>query len=129
MALPSSGQISGSQIANELGVAATNISLGGMADSASFLPPDQYSDFYGYFNGTSYQGSAQQPGTKKICNQNLNVTYYHDGSASFPTTNDTIYTNSGGTTTVGAGYIKSNSLSYVLTNSSGVVTNVYPCII
>lgn len=128
-ALPSSGPISGSQIANALSVSATNISLGGMANSASLLPPDAYSDFYGYFNGTSYTGSPQQSGTKKICNQSLNTTYYHDGSAAFPTTNDTIYTNSGGTINVGAGYIKSNTLSYVLTNSSGVVTNVYPCVI
>jgi hypothetical protein len=129
MALPSSGPISGSQIANELSVAATNISLGGMADSASFIAPDAYSDFYGYFDGTSFQGSVQQSGTKRICNNSLNVTYYHDGAASFPGVNDTIYSNSGGTTNVGAGYIKTNALAYVLTNSSGVVTNSYPCVI
>ena len=36
MALPSSGAISGSQIAAELELASTNISLKGMAESASF---------------------------------------------------------------------------------------------
>jgi hypothetical protein len=50
MALPASGPISGSQIANELGVSATNISLRGMASSASFSSPDSYSEFYGYSN-------------------------------------------------------------------------------
>jgi len=129
MPLPSSGPISGSQISAELGTASTNISLGGMADSASFTAPDAYSDFYGYSNLTSYTGGAFQTGTKFICNSTLNVTYYHDGSGNIPTVGDTIYTNSGGTTNVGAGYIKTNALAYVLTNSSGVVTNSYPCVI
>ena len=129
MPLPSSGPISGSQIANELSVAATNISLGGMADSASFIAPDAYSDFYGYANLTSYTGGAFQTGTKFICNSSLNVTYYHNGSAAFPGVGDTIYTDSGGTTNVGNGYIRTNALSYTLTNSSGVVTNTYPCVI
>ena len=96
MPLPSSGPISGSQISAELGTASTNISLGGMADSASFTAPDAYSDFYGYSNLTSYTGGAFQTGTKFICNSTLNVTYYHDGSGNVPTVGDTIYTNSGG---------------------------------
>ena len=130
MPLPSSGPISGSQIANELSVAATNISLGGMADSASFSAPDAYSDFYGYSNLTSYTGGAFQTGTKFICNSTLNVTYYHDGSGTIPTVGDTIYTDSGGTTVIGggnAGYNRTNQFGYLLTNSSGVVTNTYLC--
>ena len=125
MALPSSGPISGSQISAELGTASTNISLGGMADSASFLAPDAYSDFYGYANLTSYVASAFQNGTKFICTQTQNVTFYHDGSGTFPTTGDTVYTNSGGTTP-GVGYSRVN-FGYILTNSSGVVTNIYLC--
>jgi hypothetical protein len=39
MALPASGPISGSQISAELGTGATNISLGGMADTQVFLHP------------------------------------------------------------------------------------------
>jgi len=138
MALPSSGPISGSQIAAELGLtglAATNLSLGGMIDSSSLSStnPDKYSEFYGYSNVTltSYTGSAFQTGTKFICTQTLNVTYYHDGAGSFPAVGDTIYTDSGGTTVIGggnAGYNKINSLAYAKTNSSGVVTNTYPCI-
>ena len=135
MALPSSGTISGSQIADELGLtrgslAGTNLSLGGMIDSSSLsnTNPDAYSDFYGYVNiSFSYTGSSIQGGNKRICNQSLNTTYYHDGAGAYPNVGDTIYTNSGGTTTLGAGYTKSNSLQYVLTNSSGVVTNTYPC--
>jgi len=126
MALPSSGPISGSQISAELGTASTNISLGGMADSASFIAPDAYSDFYGYANLTSYLGSTFQGGTKFICTQTQNVTFYHDGSSTFPQVGDTVYTNSGGTT-LGVGYSRVN-LGYLLTNSSGVVTNLYLCI-
>jgi len=130
MPLPSLGPISGSQISAELGTASTNISLGGMADSASFTAPDAYSDFYGYSNLTSYTGGAFQTGTKFICNSTLNVTYYHDGSGNIPTVGDTIYTNSGGTTVIGggnAGYNRTNQFGYVRTNSSGVVTNTYLC--
>jgi hypothetical protein len=130
MPLPSLGPISGSQISAELGTASTNISLGGMADSASFTAPDAYSDFYGYSNLTSYTGGAFQTGTKFICNSTLNVTYYHDGSGNIPTVGDTIYTNSGGTTVIGggnAGYNRTNQFGYLRTNSSGVVTNTYLC--
>ena len=129
--LPSSGPISGSQISAALGTASTNISLGGMADSASFTAPDAYSDFYGYSSLTSYQGSAFQVGTKFICTQTLNVTYYHNGSGALPAVGNTIFTDSGGTTRIGggnAGYNRTNNFGYVRTDSSGVVTNSYLCI-
>ena len=132
MALPASGPISGSQISAELGTASTNISLGGMADSASFTSPDAYSDFYGYANLTSYTGGAFQTGTKFICSSTLTVTYYQDGGGILPTTGDTIYTNSGGTTVIGggnAGYNRTNQYGYIRTDSSGVVTNGYLCIV
>jgi len=132
MALPSSGPISGSQIATELGltgILATNLSLGGMIDSSSLSStnPDQYSEFYGYSNVTltSFLASAFQSGTKFICTQTQNVTFYHDGSNTWPGVGDTIYTNSGGTTPA-VGYSRVN-FGYLLTNSSGVVTNQYLC--
>jgi|TARA_B110000914_G_scaffold77717_1_gene68310 hypothetical protein len=137
MALPASGPISGSQIATELGitgVAASNLSLGGMIDSSSLsnTNPDEYSEFYGYSNVTltSFTGSASQGGSKFICNQSLNTSYWHNGSSAYPTVGTTIYTNSGGTATIGggsAGYVKLNSLQYAQFNSSGVVTNLNPC--
>ena len=125
MPLPSSGPISGSQISAELGTASTNISLGGMADSASFLAPDAYSDFYGDGSLTSYVASAFQSKDKLICSQTQNVTFYHNGSNTWPSIGDTVYTNSGGTT-LGIGYSRVN-FGYILTNSSGVMTNQYLC--
>ena len=132
MALPTSGPISGSQIATELGItglAATNLSLGGLISSSSLsnTNPDQYSEFYGYSNVTltSYLGSTFQNGNKFICTQTQNITFYHDGSGTFPTIGDTIYTDSGGTT-LGVGYSRVG-LGYLLTNSSGVMTTVFLC--
>lgn len=125
MALPSSGIISGSQISAELGTASTNISLGGMADSASFIAPDAYSDFYGYASLTSYTGSAFQNGSKFVCNQTMNVTFYHDGGGILPSIGDTVYTNSGGTTPA-VGYSRAG-FGYILTNSSGVMTTIFFC--
>ena len=137
MALPASGPISGSQIAAELGItgiAASNLSLGGMISSSSLsnTNPDEYSEFYGYSHATltSFTGSPSQPKSKFICNQSLNTSYWHNGSSAYPTVGDTIYTNSGGTATIGggsAGYVKLNSLQYAQFNSSGVVTSTGPC--
>ena len=137
MALPASGPISGSQIATELGitgVAATNLSLGGMISSSSLsnTNPDEYSEFYGYSNVTltAFTSSASQGGSKFICNQSLNTSYWHNGSSAYPTSGTTIYTNSGGTATIGggsAGYVKLNTLQYAQFNSSGVVTSTGPC--
>jgi hypothetical protein len=135
MALPASGPISGSQIATELGISVffqTNLSLGGMISSSSLsnTNPDEYSEFYGYSNATitGFTGSASQGGAKRICDQSLNTSYWHNSSFSaYPTVGDTVYTNSGATITLGARYVKANSLQYFLTNSSGVVTNLYPC--
>ena len=139
MALPASGPISGSQIATELGitgVAATNLSLGGMISSSSLsnTNPDEYSEFYGYSNVTltSFTGSPSQGGSKFICNQSLNTSYWHNGSSAYPTSGTTIYTNSGGTATIGggsAGYLKLNNFAYAQFNSSGVVTSTFNCII
>ena len=133
MALPSSGPISGSQIWNEVNGSITDppppLSLGGMIASSSLsnTDPDQYSEFYGYSGATltSYVASAFQSGTKFICTQTQNVTFYHNGSNTWPGVGDTVYTNSGGTTP-GVGYSRVN-FGYILTNSSGVVTNQYLC--
>jgi hypothetical protein len=48
MATPSSGEISISEIANETGLALTNISLRNLSQIAGFSTPDAMSDFYSY---------------------------------------------------------------------------------
>lgn len=48
MALPSSGQLSLSDIATELSVSLSNVSLRSMSNTAGFSSPDAVSEFYGY---------------------------------------------------------------------------------
>lgn len=52
MALPSSGQLSLGDIAGELGVSLSNVSLRSMSSTAGFSTPDSVSEFYGYLNAT-----------------------------------------------------------------------------
>lgn len=59
MALPSSGQISLRDIAQELGVSETNMSLNSMAATAGFSAPYSVQQFYGYSHNTvgSFSGT------------------------------------------------------------------------
>jgi hypothetical protein len=52
MALPTSGPLSFSAIANELGTSLNNVSLRGMSNSAGFSTPDSIGEFYGYSFGS-----------------------------------------------------------------------------
>lgn len=52
MALPGSGQISLGDIAGELGISLSSVSLRSMSSTAGFSTPDYVSDFYGYSNLT-----------------------------------------------------------------------------
>lgn len=95
MALPSSGPISGSQIANELGAASTNISLRSLSSIAGFSTPDAMSEFYGYsagydisFSISDYKGDSDLEvniqGTAPN-NSSINVTYtVSDGGNTSP---------------------------------------------
>jgi len=134
MALPSSGTLSINDIRVELGASSTNQSLGTFSNTAGFAAPDAISDFYGFSASlNTFTGSASQPKSKFICDQSLNTSYWFNNSFSaYPTVGDTIYTNSGGTATIGggsAGYVKQNSLQYSQFNSSGVVTSLFNCTI
>lgn len=53
MALPGSGQLSLGDIAGELGVSLSNVSLRSMSSTAGFSTPDSVSEFYGY-SGVTY---------------------------------------------------------------------------
>lgn len=53
MALPSSGQLSLQDIANEQGVTLSNVSLRSMSNTAGFVVPDAVSEFYGYASYTN----------------------------------------------------------------------------
>ena len=138
MALPASGPISGSQIATELGIAAwSNLSLGGLIASSSIsnTNPDKYSEFYGYSNVTYTQVYRDDAIGKPQfgCMGETYTSVWHNGGGILPSTGDTLYTNSAGSSTISSGnwpvgFGFQSAISYVYTtNSSGYITTAYLC--
>lgn len=82
MALPSSGQISISQIRTELGTSSG--SLRTLSSLAGFSTPDRMSDFWGYSAGSTVAMEfSKMPGGGQI------MTLYYNGTSIFRTTNGT----------------------------------------
>ena len=101
MSLPSSGPISQSQIndvVNSSG-ADINISLAGLADTASFTAPDAISDFYGYSPAVDYAEYYYYGVTQKFasfaCSFETNSQLFFSSSTnptqSFPQVGDSIF--------------------------------------
>ena len=76
---------------------------------------------------TQFSGSAGQMGIKFICTQTIATNYWHDGAGILPVVGDTVYTNSGGTTTTSDRYIRAGLGYYTFSNLNGVVTQVDLC--
>lgn len=157
MAVPSSGSLSLLGVKRELSNnnysasnSHSNISLKSCSDgtvatintgnSSSNRPngsaPHSMSEFYAYDHDlttvTAYLGGSMESTGSAACSiEEPEETYYHDGSGDDPTNGDTVYTDSGGTTTLEAGhhlYVNaSNSRLAIQTNSSGVVIGVSGC--
>ena len=92
--------------------------------------PYKFSDFHGYDQDcstvTSFTSAIAETGFS--CTQTLNQTYYHVGSGARPVVNDTVYTNSAGTTTLANGtYRLDNSTRFTIFGGSGVVSSVDSC--
>lgn len=133
MALPTTGPLSLNDIRIEIGAATTNVSLGAMSDTAGFSAPDAITDFYGYSNSTLkpfYATSNSYKFEADACDVATPLSLWHNGSASYPAQNDTIYTNANGSTTavwartkginINAGSLSSVGLEI---NFSGVVNS------
>lgn len=142
MALTASGQLSLGDIAIEMGVSPSNVSLTTQSTTSintnSESKPDgstphAVSEFY------SYDHSASPPLTAFNVDENtygdpgsacasgtFNAEWYHDGAGAYPTDGDTVYTDSGGTTNPSDGiyWMDNNS---VINISSGVVTQSASC--
>ena len=82
MALPTSGPLSFSAIANELGTSLSNVSLRGMSNSAGFSIPDAVSEFYGYSGGgliaVSWGYNSRRIGSSCFA---MPTTFYADNSS------------------------------------------------
>ena len=135
MGLPSSGQISINDIATEFGVTLSNVALNatlGTYASKGAGATTAISDFYGLSALTEYLGGSLEESGSAACEiEDPENTYYHNGSGAAPAVSDTVYTNSSGTTTLGAGhhlYVDSSEIrSSIQTNSSGVITGITRC--
>ncbi len=122
MALPSSGPISGSQISAELGTSIANISLGGMADSASFSAPDAYSDFYGFSSRSSayrYAFGVGKPAFECEISRAITTQFWHNGSNFLPANGDTCYFSA-----TGNNYVGNGNWSIRFNSSTGTPTSV-----
>ena len=157
MAVPSSGALSLLGIKRELSNnnysasnSHSNISLKDCSDgtvatiktgnSSSNRPdgstPHSMSEFYAYDHDlvtvTAYTGSNLESTGNSACSiEEPEETYYHNGSNDDPATGDTVYTNSSGSSTLGAGhhlFVNSSSVRVAIqTNSSGVIIGITTC--
>tara|TARA_Y100000385_G_scaffold20147_2_gene19916 strand:- start:470 stop:895 length:426 start_codon:yes stop_codon:yes gene_type:complete len=98
--------------------------LAGVASGAISM-----SDFYGASAGTctSYSSTTVQPTEAGGCSSSVNQTYYHSGSGSFPTTGDYVYSNSGCTTGLSAGYCKIGTGFWILIDGQSRVSATAAC--
>ena len=156
MAVPSSGALSLLGIKRELSDdnystsnSHSNISLKACSDgtveninlnNASSNRPDgnaphNMSEFYAYDHDfvsvTSFTGGVSGDGAGVACSiEEFEDLVYHNGSGTFPSLNDIVYSDSGGTETIGShaiAYMNGSSRLYVTTSASGVVNGAGSC--
>ena len=100
------------------------------ADRPDGTAPHSMSEFYSYNHTLSSvtRFAAAYNERSSNCGAERETNYYHDGSGTLPTTEDTIYTNSAGTTTGEDGYyLTSSSGGVQVTKGSGVVSGTFGC--
>jgi hypothetical protein len=140
MALPTSGPLSFTDIAGELSVSSP-YSLRNMSAEANFPTPDAVSDFYGYDSGgggpslTQFWITSSFEDPRDACFLSCEIPAWHTGLASYPSTGDTVYTDSSGTTplTIGfygfyeAQYGPAKNVMQLSKGDDGAVLNTYQC--
>ena len=143
MALQSSGQISFSNIAGELG-SSTPYSLRGMSDFAGFGTPDTMSEFYGYDAGGGGGGptltqffitNVYSGNPNGLCSTSCEIPAWHTGPMVSPGIGDTVYTDSAGTTPLTAGlygfyetqYGPAKTIMGLSKADNGEILTIYNC--
>ena len=87
-------------------------SLGVVTSIANCLRP------YSSSTGTVFSG---------VCALSINQTYYHNGSGTYPTAGDTVYSDPGGTNVLADFYYKFNSTFVIrITGGAGIVNPSWP---
>ena len=133
MGLPSSGQISINDIATEFGVTLSNVALNatlGTYASKGSGATTAMSDFYGLSNLTAFTYNSEGQERNACRLESIEDTAYHDGSGTYPAVNDSVYSNSSGTTALSdANYkIDNGSLNGAnMETISGAVQSITNC--
>ena len=142
MALTASGQLSLGDIATEMSVSLSNVSLTtqsttGINTNSTSKPdgstPHAISEFYSYDHSASPPLTSFSVDTKsyedfdEACSSGTaGAAWYHDGGGTYPTIGDTVYTDSGGTTKPSDGfYWMDTPASFYV--EGGFVQEVIPC--
>ena len=142
MAIPASGAISSSMLATEFSSSQApngpNISLGGLGTKLS--TPITFGNqvlmaasFYGQslpvsLTSFNYNRTAQEEYEEACALEETEDVAYHNGSASYPVADDSVFTNSTGTTAVANGtYKMANNKAMTINGGSGVVEEINDC--
>ena len=142
MAITASGQLSLGDIATEMGVSLSNVSLTtqsttGINTNSTSKPdgstPHAVSEFYSYDHSASPPLTAfnvdetlYESGEGACAEGGATTAWYHDGDGEYPTTGDTVYTDSGGETNPEDGiYWMNEPSSFEM--GGGIVQEVTPC--
>ena len=136
MGLPSSGQLSINDIATEFSVTLSNVALnatlgtyaGKVSGSTTAI-----SYFYGLsaLTGFAYNSEGQEEASEACSLEATEEGAFHNGSGTYPDVDDVVYSNSSGTTTLGAATYKydngSESGGFMKINEDGEVTDLGNC--
>jgi len=130
MALPSSGPLSMQDIATEFSQGSSNMSL---YTFGSTLPTptvtsniELANDFYGQSASscTSFSGSEQ---SREACELDPEITYYHNGSGTYPVSGDNVFTDSSCEEPLEGGSYKMANDKVMVIGEDGEVTSTFSC--
>lgn len=130
MALPSSGPLSMQDIATEFSQGSSNMSL---YTFGSTLPTptvtsniELANDFYGQSASSCTSFSASEE-SREPCEMDPEITYYHNGSGTYPVAGDDVFTDSSCSTALGGGSYKMASGDVMVIGEGGQVSETSSC--
>ena len=139
MALPASGPISSSMIAAEFSASQApsgpDISLKGLASKLStpvtsniFMGASFYGQSLVTLTAFGYSGTTPFEDASEACSEGgSGATAYHNGSGTFPTSGDNVFSDSAGTTALADGYYRINAGQSMLMEGGSVNGNPSNC--
>ena len=121
--LPSSGTISISEIATFYEGGSDNLSLDELAGAIDTGPPNIAMSLF-YVACTSFSGTEQ---SKDACELDPEITYYHNGSGTYPVVGDNVFTDSSCSEALEGGTYKMASGNVMIIGEGGAVEEIGAC--